>query len=896
LVPENRALRVEGELLEMKYTMRQSIAVLLLFASVFLSVASARPAAHVSQQPDESRKLPQKNLIRSCKIDVKHVAIDLRFDWQNKQAYGTTAITLAPFEKTDKITLDAGMLTINSIALSNGPSLKFNYDRGDKNDGLEILLDRTYPAGEDVTVRIDYHTNWVNNSDPNNLWGSFGKGIRFLGPTSTDPIKRRQIWTMGAPESNRYWFPGYDSPNDFRTTEFTATVDKGLTAISNGVLVETKTNPDGTRTFHWRMDTAYANYLTSFVVGEYVDVKQSSEGIDLHSFGYPDEAEAVAASVVRLPDMVKFYSEITGVKYPYPSYSQVFVQDFPAWMENITASTITENMIDDYRTHADYFYLWDITEGETLAHQWFGNYLTCRDWSHVWLNKSFAHYFSQLYNEHKNGRYEVLFYQLAFDQNTYLNDWNSGARHPVVTQNYDNALDFTSDNYATARGALVLRMLRKHAGDDKWWKAIRHYVKSNANKSVSTNDFRKAVDETSGESMGWFFDQWLYKMGHPIFDVTKNYDDATKQLTLRVKQTQKVDPKDQYPQVELFKGKVEIEIDGRIEQVWLEPKVENVFVFASPHQPKLVNFDYESTWIKEIKFEKSLDELLYQFQNDKDILGRRGAMTALVSLAKNEKTSAEDKASIYAAFRSVILSNAYWRLRMSAISQLQNLLAPATQTKPVALDKATMTMLMSVIKDEQAWVRATGLTFLGMTRDAKFADIYLHYLDDQSDRVINAAANALGRSKSPKAFDALAKLVSKPSWKNQSLISALNGLQQLDDQRGYDIAFKALADLNSPHWTLATPVWDYRLTAAQTIAALKKSDAAYPFMFAEFKKALAENDLHGIFYSVQLITTIADARGQEAFELLKAKFKDDENAMTAVAQYETQFKAAIKKP
>ena len=116
---------------------------------------------------------------------------------------------------------------------------------------------------------------------------------------------------------------------------------------------------------------------------------------------------------------------------------------------------------------------------------------------------------------------------------------------------------------------------------------------------------------------------------------------------------------------------MEIEIDGRIETVWLEPKAENVFTFASSQEPKLVNFDYESTWIKEIKFEKSLDELLYQLQNDKDILGRRWAMGELVNLARNEKTSAEDKAKIYAGFRNVILGNSYWRLRAIAISQFK---------------------------------------------------------------------------------------------------------------------------------------------------------------------------------------------------------------------------------
>jgi aminopeptidase N len=395
--------------------------------------------------------------------------------------------------------------------------------------------------------------------------------------------------------------------------------------------------------------------------------------------------------------------------------------------------------------------------------------------------------------------------------------------------------------------------------------------------------------------MEWFFDQWLYKMGHPIFEVTKSYDEAKKQLTLKIRQTQKVDAQDAYPQVEFFEGKMEIEVDGRLETVWLKPKIENVFAFPSSEQPKLVNLDYESNWIKEIKFEKSLAELLYQLQNDRDILGRRWAMGELVNLAKNVATSSEDKAKIYAVFRNLIRGDSYWRLRVTAISQLQSLFAPATGTKPVSLDEATIALLQNVIQKDKGWVRVAAISFLGMTRDAKFADIYLNALNDESDRVINAAANALGRSKSPKAFDALAKLVNKPSWKNQSLISALNGLAQLGDPRGYDIAFKALADLHSPHWTLATPVWDYRITAAQTIAALGKGDAAYPLVLAGFKKAMAENDVHGIFYNVLLITTLADQRGQETFDLLKAKFRDDANTMKAVNQFETQFRDAIKK-
>lgn len=256
----------------------------------FSSIASARPLIpeSVAQEASDEKKKPRPaNWIRSRTIDVKRIAIDLRFDWRKKQAYGSTAITLSPFNSTNKITLDAGMLTINSITLANGTPLEFEYDGGDKNDGLAITLDRAYKAGEDLTVKIDYSTNCINQTDPNSLGGSNGKGLRFSEPTANDPLKPREIWSMGEPESNRYWFPGYDAPNDLRATEFTATVDKKLTVISNGSLIRTKDNADGTRAFHWKMDTPYANHLTAFVVGEYVDVQQNYAGIDLHNFSYP---------------------------------------------------------------------------------------------------------------------------------------------------------------------------------------------------------------------------------------------------------------------------------------------------------------------------------------------------------------------------------------------------------------------------------------------------------------------------------------------------------------------------------------------------------------------------------------------------------------------------------
>ena len=159
---------------------------------------------------------------------------------------------------------------------------------------------------------------------------------------------------------------------------------------------------------------------------------------------------------------------------------QVFVRDLP-WGGGHHAglSTISENMVDDFGTHADFFYLWDGVEAQDLAAQWFGSLLTPRDWEHGWLSRSFALYFDCLYTEYKNGHDEMLLWNRQFQHSTCLADWHSGIRRPIVTPHYDRPETMTQDNY-TLRGALVLHLLRKQLGEENWRKVIQRYVHRNS--------------------------------------------------------------------------------------------------------------------------------------------------------------------------------------------------------------------------------------------------------------------------------------------------------------------------------------------------------------------------------------------------------------------------------
>jgi len=848
---------------------RRVFAGLMLATFAVSGVVQARPMPVPSVfQQDEKKKLPPVNYIRSRKIDVKHIAIDLKFDWDKEQAMGRTTVTFSPFNDTNIFQLDAAMMTINSVKLVGGPDLKYTYDGKKDGDNLDVTLDHVYKAGEDVKVVVDYATNYVNKAEGDTAIGGFGRGLRFIKPTADNPSKPRQIWSQGESEFNRYWFPSYDTPNDFHTQELHATVEKPFFVVSNGKLMDTKDNGNNTRTFYWKMDIPFSNYLSSIVVSETTPVVQDFEGIPVYNYGYTNETKEVAATVKNLPATMKFFSELTGVKYAYPKYSQAFVEDFGGGMENISATTQIEEMIHDERELLDGDS--ESLQSHELAHQWFGDYVTCRDWGQIWLNESFATYMQTMWTEKLKGHDEFLYTDIRGNQNSVIGTWNQGVRRPIVTKYYADK-DAMFDTYAYPGGGSVLHMLRKHLGDRLFSASLKHYLTQNAHQPVSTEDLRIAIEETTGQSMDWFFDEWLYKMGHPIFEITQNYDEAAKKLTLSVKQTQKID----------------VAIDNKVQRVWLEPKAENVFTFDSATKPKLVNFDYEGTLLKEMKFEKSTDDLLYQMANDKDVIGRRWAMGEL----EKKAADAGVRPRVIDALIVSAEKDPFWRIRRAALSVIANLYSPDPrpgQPRPAAkLDANVEAMLIRLTRDKESAVRGDAIELLGETQDKKYVDLALGMVNDRSYEVIDQSSLALGRIKDARAYDALAKLAATPSWKGRIQIAGFNALAELADKRGFDAGFKAATDKTLP--------FNVRTAALGVVGATGKGDArAYPLIFEKFKTAYDAGNVQGIVNGIQAIVKLADPRGQEAIDMLKVKFKDNPGAMQFVAAQEAALKAAIK--
>jgi aminopeptidase N len=849
----------------------QSWAVALVVLAFVTSLArTPREFAARPQTPPQSRPLPQPRYIPDHDFDTRHVALDLHFNWEHKQLIGVETMTIKPLVTNLKsIDLDAADMTITSVTLVGSGPLKFELDAAKQR--LRIALGKDFLPADDLTMVINYHTNGSQEKLP----GLVGAALRFIEPTPEDPTRPRQIWSQGESEYNHYWFPVYDHPNDFFTSEITATVEQPLMVVSNGKLLETKDNHDGTRTFHWKIDQPHASYLTSIIVGEYTSIVSDYQGIPIISNVYPSEVKEGKATVARLPEMVKFFSEKTGLKYPYAKYAQTMVRDFGGGMENISATTQTDNMIHDARSELDSNT--DGLQAHELAHQWFGDYVTCRDWSDIWLNESFATYFQAMWDEHKLGGDDFLYADVKANQEAYLAAWREGNRRPVVTKNYANP-DAVFDTYAYPRGGAVLHMLRRQLGEDNWWRAINYYLHKYANQPVETEQFRIAIEESTGQAMDWFFDEWLYKMGHPVFRVTQSYDPTAKSLTLAVEQLQTVDSSSQFPQVSFFRTPVEVEIGTaagtRVERVQILPLKEQSFTFAVDSKPLLVNFDFHGTLIKELKFEKSTEDLAYQLANDTDVLGRVWALKQMSARVVEPTTSAPEKQQIASAFVRSVSSDKFWGLRLEAATALARV--EGNQAKDA---------LIAATRDADARVRARAVDSLAKSSDPALFSLYQKLLGDPSYAVIKAAALGLGKTRASGAYEALVKLLQIPSWRDTIKISGLAGLESLGDKRALDAALRYAASGNPP------------LVRAAGLRLLGRVGRDDPRAFPLVANAATQYSLGGNWNLAtaagEALVSLGDTKGLAVLEELARSDAVSARLKKQLGQYQQQLRTVI---
>ncbi len=654
--------------------------------------------------------------------NLVHTKLDVKPDFSKSWLYGKAWITLMPhFYPTDSLTLDAKGMEIKKLELvqkGKQVPLKYTYD----DFQLRIKLDKTYKAGERYTVYIDYIAKpdeFDEKYAKNQMLGI--KGMYFINPRGEEKDKPTQIWTQGETESSSAWFPTIDNTNQKTTQEITVTVDNKYVTLSNGKLLSQKKNTNGTRTDYWKMDLPHAPYLFFLGVGEYAIVKDNWKGREVNYYVEKEYAPVAKKIFGNTPEMMTFFSKITGVEYPWIKYSQITGRDYVAGaMENTTATIHQESAQQDARELID-GNNWESTIAHELFHHWFGDYVTTESWSNLTLNESFANYSETLWFEYKYGK-DAGDEQNFNDMQGYL---QSGSQQKDLVRFHYKDKEDMFDAVSYNKGGRILHMLRNHIGDEAFNKAMNQYLTTNKFKSAEAHQLRMAFEEVTGRDLNWYFNQWYFGSGHPSIDISYRYDDASGKVTVTVKQTQKTD--------KVFKLPVAIDIyngDKKIRHnVWLQNR-EDSFVFNYTKRPDLVNVDADKVLLAIKKDNKTLDNFIHQYKYAGNYMDRREAIDFAA-------TKQDDPKAVQ--LMAIAIKDKYYGLRNLAIAKLD--------LEKENVKQAVEATLLSLAKnDKYSTVRGNALGALGEYNKAEYIPLFKAAVNDSSYSIAGNALFALNKT------------------------------------------------------------------------------------------------------------------------------------------------------
>ena len=519
-------------------------------------------------------------------FDAQNYTIRASFDRGAKKVFGDTTVSLKPLKADFRVVeLDAVEMKFESVKLDpSGIDLAYKTTPGK----VIITLDKAYGPGDLIAIRFKY------TAIPK-------KGVYFRDAEVADkkPVHSSQIWSQGEAEEARYWFPSFDFPSDKASSEEYITAEKGETVIGNGEFLGKEENGNGTVTWHYNMSIPHSTYLVSFVIGEYSRVDDKYNEIPLAYYVYPGKESTARKAFGDTGKMIKAYEELTGVAFPYNKYDQTVVSQFQfGGMENITATTMNDQEI----FFADFEFgknvVVDLVSHE-LAHSWFGDLVTCRNWAELWLNESFATYMEAAYREKAYGR-DSYIRKLQTDRETFMtDDAVNKKRHGLFNQRAGN-VEALFDNSAITynKGGVVLHMLREQIGAAAFWKAINVYLNQHKFGSVESGDLKKAMEEASGQDLTWFFDQWVYGIGAPRLVVGQIYNPRSKTLKLTVTQTQKSEAN--VPTA--FRLPMDLMADGVAAKPIMITKRIETFTIPVASRPKVLTLDPdEKVMLKTVK-------------------------------------------------------------------------------------------------------------------------------------------------------------------------------------------------------------------------------------------------------------------------------------------------------
>lgn len=706
---------------------------------------------------------------------IEHHKLDFSFDFESKTVFGIAEPSMRIVKHgITSVSLEAVDLIVETVEDDSGIPLSFSV--GDTT--LRVNFPSPLNEGQLVKIRIKYKI-----IEPK-------LGVYFVGPDDEYPDLLPQVWTQGHDEDSKYYFPCLDLPREKATSEVILTIPEKMTGLSNGELLVEEKLDNGLKRVHWRFDTPHSTYLIAFAVGEFDVIRDEWDGIPIESYCTKGRLDEAKNSFENIKDIVQWFSEVTGLRYPYPGYKQVAVQRFVfGGMENTTLTILTDLTLHDDRAHIDISS--DPLVSHEFAHMYFGDLLTCKNWAHAWLNEGFATYFEALWCEHFYGEDE-FHYNMLYKQKKYIAEDVGQYRRPLVLNIFDEPIDLF-DAHLYPGGAARLHMLRHHLGDEPWWRAIRTYVADNAEGLVETVDLQRAIEKATGRDFAWFFDQWFYKTGYPEFALEFAWDEEAKMAAIKVKQTQKVEGL-----TPIFAIKTKLMFvfsDGSQHDFPIRcSEAEQHFHCPLKEKPVMARFDPGNWILKTLKFKRPKKMLLHQLKHDSDITGQIEAAEAL---------SKSRDAAVIAALRDHMLNpNTFWGVQSEIAGGLGKMKSePARDCLIEALQiehpKARNAVVVALSEFKEDKTVAAALTAFAQS--------------DPSYKVEAEANKALGKIRARNAADILLKSLDKPSWGDIIMSAALEGLAELEKPELLE-TIKDCADYGQPA--------QGRLTAAYSMATL----------------------------------------------------------------------------
>jgi aminopeptidase N len=698
-------------------------------------------------------------------VDFLHMGLTLAFTPEGLKARtceGQVRYHLrAKATKIQSVRLDAVGMQILEVTVNAKPAV-FSYD--DKI--LTVQLPEPLEPNDTLFLGVKYRL-----VDP-------PRGMYFVLPTTSRPKKPLMVYTMGEPLEARSWFPTHDWPNARWKSDLWVSAPKPYTVVSNGVLAEKKPAADGKSvTFHWHNEIPTDPHLMGLVLGELVELRDTWQGKPVLVYTQPGSEAAARYTFRRVPEILDFYTKLTGVEFPYPSYTHITVVDHHhGGMEHAGFSFMDPRFMatsddgDHPLEHTESNYI-----SHMLAHQWFAGIVNYRSVSQAWLNEGFAILLDSLWTSHTDSphRFECKMWDMA--QRVAAADSSEHGK-PMVNRDLREIGDvyLFDGSKVYYKGGWVLNMLRHQLGDELFWRAVAHYLHKRQWQAVETEDLRHDLEEISGRDLEQFFQQWVYGHGVPRLAVDYHWDLNRKQVKVVVSQAQKIDqatpafvfPLDLYFQSEGQKKTMTVQVtDAR--QEW-------TYDFAS--EPAIFCVDPKGGLLKTLTVDVPRSMLRAQAQH---------GPTALARLMAVEQLSRQARPDEVETFEHVLKNESeFWMVRQAAARGLGKMQSDGALHALLRCDTSNS----MYPRARAALLEALGEYIVSPDAHARV----LGHVGTKSLYVEMAAVNALGRLRaSPelldKSFEALMS-ATRPPNRRAVRTAAIAALAALDDPCSYQIA------------------------------------------------------------------------------------------------------------